>query len=50
MDEVKLGGALERFGDVKVFGHFGIDCRVLFISPVHHGMQTTAGDRISARK
>jgi hypothetical protein len=25
VDEVKLSRALERFGDVKVFGYFGID-------------------------
>jgi hypothetical protein len=39
---------LERFGDVKVFGYFGIDAGVLFISLVHDCMQVSAGDRIPA--
>jgi hypothetical protein len=25
VDQVELGGVLERFGDVQVFGDFGID-------------------------
>jgi hypothetical protein len=29
---------LERFGDVKVFGYFGIDGGIFFVSPVHHGV------------
>ena len=32
MDEVKLSSTLERFGDVEVFGYFGIDGGILFIS------------------
>ena len=45
VDEVKLSGVLERFGDVKVFGDFGIDGGILFIPPVHHGMQLSAGSQ-----
>src|SRR4029077_2209936 len=48
MDEIKLASALERFGDVKVLGYFGIDAGILFISLVHHGMQVSAGHRVPA--
>jgi hypothetical protein len=48
VDEVKLSSVLERFGDVKVFGYFGIDGGILFISVVHHGMQMSVGHRIPA--
>src|SRR5216683_3137284 len=46
MDEVKLSSTLERFGDVKVFGYFGIDGGILFMSFVNHGVQVSAGHRI----
>ena len=48
VDQVELSSVLERFGDVKVFGYFGIDGGILFIAPVHHGMQTSAGHGIPA--
>src|ERR1700728_5117167 len=48
MDEVKLGRPLERLGDMKVFGHFGIDGGIFFVTLVHHGMEASAGDRIPA--
>src|SRR2546425_4430334 len=32
MDEVELSRVLERFGDVKIFGYFGIDGTSLFVS------------------
>jgi hypothetical protein len=48
VDEVKLSSVLERFGDVKVFGYFGIDGGILFIPPVYHGMEVSAGHRIPA--
>ena len=41
VDEVELGGVLERFGDVQVFGDFGIDGRVFFIPAVYDGVQVT---------
>jgi hypothetical protein len=50
VDEVELSSALERLGDVKVFGYFGIDGGILFIPLVHHGMQVSAGYRIPARE
>ena len=50
VDEVKLSRAFKRFGDMKVFGYFGIDGGILFISLVHHGMQASASHRISAGK
>ena len=46
VDEVELSGVLERFGDVKVLGYFGIDGGILFIPPVDHGMQASAGHGI----
>jgi len=48
VDEVNLGRSLERFGDVKVFGYFGIHGGILFISLVHYGMQMSAVHRIPA--
>src|SRR6266498_3029715 len=47
MDEIKLSRELERFGDVQVFGYFGVDGGVLFIPLFHDGMQVSAGHRIS---
>jgi hypothetical protein len=47
VDQIKLSSVFERFGDVKIFGDFGIDVRVLFISILHHGAQVSAGHRIS---
>ncbi len=32
------------FGDMKIFGDFGIDGGVLLIAPVDHGMQPAASD------
>jgi hypothetical protein len=46
VDQIKLGSVLEHFRDVKVFGYFGVDGGILFISLVHHGMQVSAGQRI----
>ena len=46
MDEVKPGGMLEGFGDVKVLGDFGIDGAILFIAAGDYGMQAGAGDGI----
>jgi hypothetical protein len=48
VDEVKLSRVLERFGDVKIFGYFGIDGGILFIPFVHHGMEASASHRIPA--
>jgi hypothetical protein len=31
----------------KVFGYFGIDAGILFISLVHHSMEVSVGHRIS---
>ena len=42
MDEVKFGGWLECFGDVEVFGYFGIDAGILFVTLVHYGMKAGA--------
>jgi hypothetical protein len=38
VDEVKLSCVLEHFGDVEIFGYFGIDGGIFFISPVHHSV------------
>ena len=46
VDEVKLSSVLKRFGNVKVLGYFGIDGGILFIPPVHHGMQVSSGHGI----
>src|SRR5437764_15198882 len=46
VDEVKLSRMLEHFRDVEVFSDFGIARGILFISPVHYGMQMSAGHRI----
>ena len=48
--EIKLRSALERFGDVQVFDHFGIDRGILFISTIYDGVKVSAGYRISGRK
>jgi hypothetical protein len=50
VDEVKLGSMLECFGDVKVFGYFGIDSGILFVSLVHYSMQVSASHRILTGK
>ena len=50
VDQVKLRGVFERFGDVQIFGHFGIDGGILFIALVHNGMQVGAGHGISGGK
>ena len=50
VDEVKLGGVLEGFGDVKVFGYFGIDMGVFFIPTGYDGVQASACDRVSSSK
>ena len=42
VDQVEFGGVLEGFGDVKVFGNFGIDGGVFFIAAVDHCMQARA--------
>jgi hypothetical protein len=46
VDQIELGSVFERFGDVKIFGYFGIDTGILFIPPIHHGMQTRTRKRI----
>jgi len=46
VDEIKLRGVLERFGDVKMLGYFGIDGGILFIPAVNHSMQVSARNRI----
>ncbi len=46
VNEVELGGVLERFRDVKVFGHLGIGGGVLLIALVDHGVEPGAGDRV----
>ena len=47
VDQVKLGGVFKGLRDVQVFGDFGIDGAILFISAVDHGMQPGAGDRVA---
>ena len=46
VDEVKLGGMLEHFGDVKILGDLGINGGILFIPPIDHGMQVSSGHGI----
>jgi len=46
VDEIEFARVLEGFGDVKVFGHFGIDGGILFVPLVHYGMQASAGNGI----
>jgi hypothetical protein len=47
VDEVKLLGVFKDLGDVEVFGYFGIDRPVLFITPGDDRMQVSAGERIA---
>src|SRR5437660_6279925 len=47
VDAVEFSRELDRFGDVQVFGYFGVDGGVLFIPLFHDGMQVSAGHRIS---
>src|SRR5438105_14828827 len=47
VDEVEFSRELERFGDVQVFGYFGVDGGGLFIPLFHDGTQVSAGHRIS---
>ena len=46
VNEVELGGVLERFRDVQIFGHLGIGGGILLIALVDHGVEPGAGDRI----
>ena len=47
-DKVKLGGVFERFGDMKVLGHFGIDGGILFVPAVYYGMQVSSRHGIAS--
>ena len=50
VDEIELSGMLKDFGDVKIFGDFGIDVAVLFVSASDHGMQAAACNGIRGGK
>ena len=46
MNEVKVCGVLKDLGDVQVFGYFGIDRPILFITPGDDRMEMGAGEGI----
>ena len=43
MDQVELGRVLKHFRDVQVFGHFGIDRRILLVFLLYHSVQADPG-------
>ena len=46
VNQVELVGVLERFRDVKVFGHLGVGGGVFLVALVNHGVEPGAGDRV----
>src|SRR5690348_261029 len=46
VDQVELRSVFKSFGNVKVFGYFGIDAAILLISFSNHSVETSTGHRI----
>src|ERR1700733_812743 len=50
VDQIELPGVFERFGDVKVFRHLGINRPILFVALVDHGVQSRPRNGILGRE
>ena len=50
VDQIKLGGMLEDFGDMQIFSNLRIDAAVFFVAPLNYRVEAGSRHRVSSRE